>query len=77
MDPDGTVRLLSAILTDSPRLPGAACRGRHAMFDPIRGNEPGFQRREQVRRTEAARVCAGCPVIHRCPDVTTTATDAA
>ncbi|MGH3857962.1 MAG: WhiB family transcriptional regulator [Pseudonocardiaceae bacterium] len=71
VDREGTVRLLAAILTDQPRLPGAACRGRHALFDPIRGNEPGFQRREQVRRTEAARICAGCPVRTQCRTVAT------
>ncbi|MGH3548413.1 MAG: WhiB family transcriptional regulator [Pseudonocardiaceae bacterium] len=71
VDREGTVRLLSAILADSPRLPGAACRGRHALFDPIRGNEPGFQRQEQRRRTDAARLCAGCPVRAQCSKVTT------
>lgn len=38
MDPDATVRLLTAILTDQPRLVGAACIGRHELFDPICGN---------------------------------------
>ncbi|PZS23005.1 MAG: hypothetical protein DLM60_03360 [Pseudonocardiales bacterium] len=77
MDPDGTVRLLSAILADQPRLSGAACIGRHEMFDPIRNGDPRYQREEQLRRTEAARLCAGCPARQRCPDVTTTAVEAA
>ncbi len=77
VDPDGTVRLLIAILTGQPQLPGAACRGRHELFDPIRCIDPQHYRQEQIRRTEAARICAGCPMIHRCPDVTTTAGEAA
>ncbi len=64
--------LLTAILADQPRLVGAACCGRHELFDPIRRNEPGFQRHEQTRRTEAARICAGCPGVRaQCPKVTT------
>ncbi|MGH3824569.1 MAG: hypothetical protein ACRDRA_17305, partial [Pseudonocardiaceae bacterium] len=70
------VQLLKVILADQPRLPGAACRGRHELFDPVVGNGPRFQHREQHRRAEAARVCAGCPERHHCPDVTT-AMDAA
>lgn len=62
MDRYGTVRLLSAILANQPRLTGAACIGRHELFDPIRGNgDPRFQRQEQIRRVTAARICAGCP----------------
>ncbi len=71
------IKLLAVILADQPKLDGAACRGRHALFDPIRCIDPQHYRREQIRRTEAARICSGCPVIHRCPDVTTTAGKAA
>jgi transcription factor WhiB len=70
VDREATVRLLAAILAGQPRLPGAACRGRCELFDPIRGNSPRFQRQKHLRLAEAARVCAGCPVTQRCPDVT-------
>ncbi|MGH3513391.1 MAG: hypothetical protein ACRDRB_14090 [Pseudonocardiaceae bacterium] len=76
VDPDGTVRLLAAILTDQPRLPGAACIGHHRTYDPL-PRDHQHQRQEQLRRTEAARICAGCPVTDRCPDVTTMAGKAA
>ncbi len=71
VDPDGTVRLLTAILVDQPKLDGAACRGRHELFDPIRCIDPQHYRQEQIRRTEAARICSTCPARTRCPTVTT------
>ncbi|MGH8572555.1 MAG: hypothetical protein ACREX8_08270 [Gammaproteobacteria bacterium] len=38
MDREGTIKLLSAILADLPKLPGeAACRGRHRLFDELPG----------------------------------------
>jgi WhiB family redox-sensing transcriptional regulator len=73
MDREGSIKLLSGILAGTPRLPGAACIGRHELYDPIAGNGPQFQRAEQIRLAEAAQVCAGCPVIQRCPSVTTVA----
>jgi hypothetical protein len=54
VDHDGTIKLLSKILADLPRLPGAACIGRHEWFD----------------RTQAARLCATCPAIRHCTSVT-------
>lgn len=77
VDREATARLLSAILANQPRLPGAACIGRHELFDPIRGNGSRFQHQEQIRRVEAARIRAGCPVIHYCPSVTAVAVEAA
>ncbi|MGH3769027.1 MAG: hypothetical protein ACRDS0_31685 [Pseudonocardiaceae bacterium] len=72
------VALLEAILTDLPKLDGAACRGRHEMFDPIRGNGHLYQQEERIRfAKDRPDLRAGCPVIHRCPDVTTTAGNAA
>ncbi|MGH3898462.1 MAG: hypothetical protein ACRDTA_09445 [Pseudonocardiaceae bacterium] len=48
MDHDGVVVLLEAILTDLPKLDGAACRGRQELFDPIRGNDHRYQHEEQL-----------------------------
>jgi hypothetical protein len=74
MDADATVELLREILADLPRLPGARCIGKHVLFDPVPGNGGHQHRRqEQIRLAEAARVCAGCPVIGRCTTVTTIA----
>jgi len=71
MDADAALALLKAILADSVRLPNAACVGRHELFDPIPGNGGDqHQRQEQIRRAEAARLCAGCPAILHCPSVT-------
>ena len=70
MDREGSIKLLSAILANQPHLPGAACRGQHELFDPIRGRGPRFQRQEQIRLAEAAQVCAGCPAIRPCQSVT-------
>jgi hypothetical protein len=72
-DRNGVVALLAEILTDRPQLTGAACIGKHAMFDPIVGNSLQYRNRERVRLAKAARVCAGCPVIQRCTTVTTVA----
>ncbi|MGH3538130.1 MAG: hypothetical protein ACRDQJ_07470 [Pseudonocardiaceae bacterium] len=70
VDPDGTVRLLTAILADSPRLPGAACRGRHRTYDPL-PRVHQHQRQERARLAEATRICATCPARAQCPTVTT------
>ncbi|MGH3888769.1 MAG: hypothetical protein ACRDSZ_19790 [Pseudonocardiaceae bacterium] len=43
VDRDGTIKLLAVILADLPKLDGAACRGRHELFDPIRGNGHRYQ----------------------------------
>jgi hypothetical protein len=70
VDADGALLLLREILADIPRLPGASCTGKHALFDPVLGNGHRYQRRqEQIRLAEAARVCAGCPVIEQCTTV--------
>ena len=64
---ESIIKLLSAVLANQPALPGAACRGRHEVLDPSRGNGHRYKGREQIRLEEAARVCAGCPVMQRCP----------
>jgi hypothetical protein len=75
MDADGALRLLAEILTDLPQLTGASCVGKHRMFDPVIGNGHRYRDQERARQTKAARVCAGCPVIGRCPSVTTVAVE--
>jgi WhiB family redox-sensing transcriptional regulator len=71
MDADAALDLLKEILAGVPRLPGAACIGRHELFDPVPGNGGHqHQRQEQIRRAEAARLCATCPAIRHCPSVT-------
>ncbi|HEX4102343.1 MAG TPA: hypothetical protein VHY21_17680 [Pseudonocardiaceae bacterium] len=74
MDVDGALLPLREILTDLPQLTGAACIGRHEMFDPVIGNGNQYRRQEQIRLAEAARLCAGCPVIQRCTSVTVAVT---
>jgi hypothetical protein len=64
VDPNGTIKLLSKILWELPNLPGAACTGRHELYeDPARENP--------VLRTQrvatAARVCRSCPQRPACP----------
>jgi hypothetical protein len=44
---------------------------KHRLFDPAPGSGRQHQRLEQIRLTDAARVCAGCPATQRCPSVTT------
>jgi hypothetical protein len=71
MDREASIKLLSTILADTVRLTGAACIGRHELFDRTPGNGGHqHQRQEQIRRAEAARLCATCPAIRHCPSVT-------
>ncbi len=69
VDPDGTIKLVGAILRGTPSLPGAACRGRHELFDEIPGqpNRRGVAEILAQRRTAAAALCSQCPVRARCP----------
>jgi hypothetical protein len=46
VDPDGTIKLLSAILAGTPRLDGAACVSHHQLYD-------------ETPRSGAARSAAG------------------
>jgi hypothetical protein len=64
VDPDGTVRLLGAILTGVPALPAAACRRRAGLFDDRHDGEDVEQR--QARLESAAAVCRGCPAQPAC-----------
>lgn len=65
------VRLLCELLHGAPSLPGAACRGKWEMFDPLAGTSLREQRAERERRVAAARVCGTCPARLACPTVTT------
>lgn len=63
--PPDWVALVGKILTDTPKLDGAACVGHAALFDPAEPSEPA----EQVeRRHEAAsRICRwSCPRQQEC-----------
>jgi hypothetical protein len=72
MDRDGSIKLLSVILADQPRLPGAACRDRRRLFDVIPGNGGRVHRhQEQQREARAAACCGGCPARAKCPTVVT------
>lgn len=54
----GWADLLGAILRDTPPLPGAACRGRHRLFDADD---------EQTEAAAAAReLCHNCPALAAC-----------
>ena len=65
MDPEGTVRLLSAILADLPKLDGAACRGRHEVDHAIDTPGRGRQHRERVELEAAC--CGGRSAQTHCP----------
>ncbi len=73
VDPDAALDLLKAILAGTVRLPGAACVGRHQLFDQTPGNDHQQRRAERIRLAQAARLCAACPAIRHCPSVTVSA----
>lgn len=58
--------VLTAILTDTVRLDGAACIGQANLFDPPSEGEP----RDAVdtRHRAAARLCWTCPALDACRD---------
>jgi hypothetical protein len=48
----------------APCLPGALCRGRHALFDPAApGENPETT---DARHEQALTLCAHCPSLERC-----------
>ncbi|MGH3547873.1 MAG: hypothetical protein ACRDQU_07110 [Pseudonocardiaceae bacterium] len=71
MDPDGTVKLLSAILAGVRPLPGAKCIGRHELYDEVIREDPDTA---AWRPGAATRLCLGCPARPQCPTVTTSST---
>lgn len=63
----GTVPLLEQILTDLPALSGAACIGRHELFDLA--VHPEDQRTASAQaRIAASRICSTCPHTSTCGD---------
>ncbi|MDQ2882553.1 MAG: hypothetical protein M3Y48_15475 [Actinomycetota bacterium] len=71
VDPDGTVRLLSAILAGVRPLPGASCVGHHELYDELHG---GYGRRHRDQERErlaraavAARRLSGAQAASRSP----------
>ena len=63
MDADGTIRLLSVILWELPNLPGAACQGKHDLFEDLAREDPVLRAQ---RVAAAARLCRGCPQQSAC-----------
>ncbi|GED99699.1 hypothetical protein nbrc107696_01460 [Gordonia spumicola] len=57
--------LAKSVLADTPNLTGAACTGRHTVFDPIDHDteSPGTV---AARHAEAERICRQCPVLDLC-----------
>nr|WP_240930845.1 transcriptional regulator [Rhodococcus sp. B10] len=54
------------ILTNQPRLSGAACVGRSEVFDPAEtGEDPDDVR---YRHEVAASICRTCPALNSCRD---------
>lgn len=64
LDPEGTVRLLSAILWELPSLSAAAWRERSGLFDDHCNGEPREQRTERLGA--AVAVCRRCPELVVC-----------
>ena len=54
----GPIQLLKQILADQPRLPGAACVGRHHVSDPLPGNDGRVHREANVPALSALRRAA-------------------
>lgn len=67
--PDGPLGLLIAILSDTPRLPGALCRDHRDLFDATHPTGRGAMTRHLTdARATAIRICTGCPVLGPCND---------
>lgn len=64
LDPEGVVRLLSAILWELPSLPAAACRDRPGLFDARLPDETPVQRAQRLE--SAVAVCRGCSEMAVC-----------
>lgn len=63
MRADGAVGLLTA-LAGAPALPGARCRGRAHLFDPVEFAESPIVL--QQRHAQALALCERCPALNRC-----------
>ena len=58
--------LIEAVVGAAPCLPGAKCRGRHALFDPPALGEPANV--VEARHDLALGLCEYCPALSRCRD---------
>jgi len=58
---------LIAALAGTPALPGARCRGQHALFDPPDGEQVNSTD-VQARYAKALELCADCPALELCGD---------
>lgn len=54
-------------LSAAPPLPGARCRGQHALFDPPDGEQVNSTD-VQTRYAKALELCADCPALEPCDD---------
>jgi len=64
LDPTAVLRLLAAVLDGLPRLPAAACRDQHTLFDPRAEHEaPAVA---EQRHRQAAALCTRCPALDDC-----------
>ncbi len=57
-------RLFAELAASIPALPGAACKGRHQLFDP----QPDDRHPDIARRLEntALSICKTCPALEPC-----------
>lgn len=59
-------RLLAAILGRTAGLEGAACRGKHELFDPPDHDADELPDTTRTRHIAATHICETCPVLDRC-----------
>jgi hypothetical protein len=66
-EPDGPLGLLIAILSDTPRLPGALCRAYPDLFDATHAiGQAAMTRHLAEARAQAKSVCRTCPALTEC-----------
>ncbi len=68
VDPDGTVRLVGAILRGTPSLPGAACRGRHELYNDVVREDPATRADGVTDEQFDIAIEAKAPLSVRCGD---------
>lgn len=66
MDPDGMLNLLALVMQGTQPLPGAACDGRHELYDPMDATM-GADPNAEYQRAAAAKVCRNCLHVLECP----------
>jgi WhiB family transcriptional regulator, redox-sensing transcriptional regulator len=64
----GWVSLLAEILRNTPKLTGAACQGRHVLFDPPERGQQLDDSDVQYRFESALRICSDCCCLRECSD---------